>query len=126
MFTHSYRYYETCLLDNGALQSYEINNYKLFTKNRKNSNRCGGIALYIHVNIIKYFYSEIIFNSRHFKSLILYFSKMSIGNSIISVLYRTADNSFENSIELFNEEFNKYLIDIGNNNNNENNKSLFA
>ena len=30
----------------------------------------------------------------------------------ISVIYRTPNNSFENSIELFNKEFNKYLTDI--------------
>ena len=37
---------------------------------------------------------------------------MSIGNILISVTHRTLDNSFEYSIELFNEEFNKYIIDI--------------
>ena len=103
---------ETWLLDNDALQSYEINNYKLFTKIRKNTNRGGGIALYIHASIIQYFDSEIIFNYNHFESLTLYFSNMSLGNIIISVIYRIPNNSFENSIELFNEEFNKYLTDI--------------
>ena len=100
------------MLDNDALQSYKINNYKLFTKNRKNTNRGGGIALYIHASIIQYFDSEIIFNSSHFESLTLYFSNMSLGNIIISVIYRIPDNSFENPIEFFNEEFNKYLTDI--------------
>ena len=100
------------MLDNDTLQSYEINNYKLFTKNRKNTYRGGGIALYIHASIIQYFNSEIIFNSSHFESLTLYFFNMSLGNIIISVIYRTPDKSFENSKELFNEEFNKYLTDI--------------
>ena len=36
---------ETWLLDNDALQNYDINNYKLFKTNRKNTNRGGGIAL---------------------------------------------------------------------------------
>ena len=74
--------------------------------------RDGGIALYIHASIIQYFDSEIIFNSSHFESLTLYFSNMALGSIIISVTYVTPDNSFENSIELFNEEFNKYLTDI--------------
>ena len=43
---------------------------------------------------------------------------MSFGNIIISVIYRNPDNSFENSIELFNEEFNKYLTDISKSQNN--------
>ena len=54
---------ETWLLDSNALQSYEINNYKLFNKNRENTSRGGGIALYIHASIIQYFDSAIIFNS---------------------------------------------------------------
>ena len=37
---------------------------------------------------------------------------MSFGNIIISIIYRTPDNSSENSIELFNKKFNKYLTDI--------------
>ena len=36
---------DTWLLDNDALQSYEIKNCKLFNKNRKNTNKGGGIAL---------------------------------------------------------------------------------
>ena len=52
------------------------------------------------------------FNSSHSESLTFYFSIMSLGNTIISVIYRIPDNSFENSTELFNEEFNKYLTDI--------------
>ena len=86
-----------------------ITNYLLKTKN---TNRGRGIALYIHASIIQYFDSEIIFNSSHFELLTLYFFNMSLGNIIISVIYRIPDNSFENSIELFNEEFNKYLTDI--------------
>ena len=110
---------ETWLLDNDALQSYEINNYKLFTKNKKNTNRGGGIALYIHANIIQYFDREIIFNYSHFESLTLYFFNMSIGNIIISVIHRTPDNRYKNSVEL-NEEFNKYLTDICKSQNNYN------
>ena len=39
---------------------------------------------------------------------------MSFGNRPIinSVIYKTSNNSFENFLEFFNVEFNKYLIDI--------------
>ena len=87
-----------------------ITNYLLYK--HKNTIRGGGIAyLYIYASFIQYFDSEIIFNSSHFESLTLYFYNMSLGNINISVIYRIPVNSFENSIELFNEEFNKYLTD---------------
>ena len=81
-------------------------------KTDKNTNRGGGIVWYIYGSIIQYFDSEIIFNSSHFESLTLHFSNMSLGNIIIPVIYRIPDNSLENSITLFNEEFNKYSTDI--------------